>query len=134
MNEYIEEALRRISQFEADHRDGDVYTITPPALTIATVHAQLASADALDRIAVLLERLTGTIDANLAEKIAAAQVIEQRFGNILDLLVMGANDGSHHKNWALDQIAREILGPAYDNWAAAEEHGWSNVTENAIAP
>ncbi len=59
-------------------------------------------------------------------------MVEQRFDEMLELLALGANDGAHHKDWVLDQIARLILGPAYERWAA--ENGWDNVTDNAIAP
>ncbi len=86
----------------------------------------------LDRIAGFFDRLAGEQDAEQAEKIAAAQVVEQRFDEMLELLALGANDGAHHKDWVLDQIARLILGPAYERWAA--ENGWDNVTDNAIAP
>lgn len=93
-------------------------------------HAQ-AIADPLSRIAEFFDRLA---DDQLSERLDAAQVIESRFARLIELLTLGAGDGAHHKDWVLDQIARELLGPAYDNWAAVEEHGWSNVTDNAIAP
>lgn len=30
-------------------------------------------------------------------------------------------DGSHHKQWVLDQIARVILGDGYEGWAESPD-------------
>ena len=50
----------------------------------------------------------------VAELLAEAQMREQR---VLDLIVdYGWIDGSHHKQWVLDQIMRVILGADYDSF------------------
>lgn len=49
---------------------------------------------------------------------------EQLKGKILELVLdyIGC-DGAHHKQYALDQIARTILGDGYDEFVAEYENG-----------
>ncbi len=39
----------------------------------------------------------------------------------------GGNDGGHHKQWVLDQVARALLGDRYAQWRL--EHGGQNWEE-----
>jgi hypothetical protein len=118
-----------LAQFGPEHPDTAKAQVWATMLVAEQI---AAAAEPLHRIAAFLDQLGDEMHGEVAEKLAAAQVIERKFGELLEPLAMGANDGAHHKDWVLDQIARTLLGPAYDEWAAANE--WSNVTDNAIAP
>lgn len=104
----------------------------PASLAQAAIHVQLATADALERIAGFFDRLGGEQDVEQAEKLRAAEVIEQRFARLIELLAMAPAKDSYQTNWILDEMASELLGPAYANWAA--ETGWSIIAGNAVAP
>jgi hypothetical protein len=94
-----------------------------PVSAKAAVHAQLASADALDRIAEFFDRLGAEQDAERQQRIAAAEVISDRFTQVVGLFTQLAG-GTWTTYEALDQVARVILGPAYEPWAA--DNNWNN--------
>ena len=50
----------------------------------------------------------------IEEKVTAAMEIVADYGGI---------DGGHHKQYALDQIARALLGDQYESWVKNWEHG-----------
>lgn len=54
--------------------------------------------------------------------------------DLLDLSTYGQIDGSHHKNWVIDQMVRTMLGDNYEtfvNWYEDEgEYEW----DTGIAP
>lgn len=35
----------------------------------------------------------------------------------------GGIDGGHHKQWVLDQVVRELTGPAYAEWVREQKDG-----------
>jgi hypothetical protein len=47
-------------------------------------------------------------------KIKEALLIIERFGGI---------DGSHHKQWVIDQVARKLLGSRYEEWVKEIKNG-----------
>ena len=49
------------------------------------------------------------------EKIEQAMKLIEQYGHV---------DGEHHKQWLLDQVARVLMGSAYEGWAEPEEGGW----------
>ena len=49
-----------------------------------------------------------------AERIAAAIQLAVRYGGI---------DGSHHKNWVIDQIVRVLAGERYEQVVADAKNG-----------
>jgi hypothetical protein len=55
----------------------------------------------------------------MAIKYGALEVIE-RFGGI---------DGSHHKQWVIDQIARALLGDKYEEWTKEMRGKYDPKTE-----
>lgn len=60
---------------------------------------------------------------------------EQRIEAVLDLFhYFGQTDGDHHKAWVIDQTARILLGPGYEQWVEVyrgdDEYEW----DEGIAP
>lgn len=50
--------------------------------------------------------------------------MESKLKEILDLISdYGGIDGSHHKQWLLDRIVRELTGDDYEKWVAEWEDG-----------
>jgi len=65
--------------------------------------------------------------------------MSQKEENILCLIDRyGGIDGGHHKQWLLDQIAREITGDNYDDWVreyqSGEDGPMTYVWDTGIAP
>lgn len=48
-------------------------------------------------------------DSSLSERVEAALEMVLRYGGI---------DGSHHKDWVLDQVVRVLTGPAYGDFVS----------------
>ncbi len=49
---------------------------------------------------------------------------DHRINEALSLIShFGSIDGSHHKQWVLDQIVRTLLGDDYEKWVAAQKMG-----------
>lgn len=53
---------------------------------------------------------------------------------VLDFCALGQIDGSHHKTWVIDQIARTILGDKYDEFVEWYEQDGEYEWEIGIAP
>ena len=52
--------------------------------------------------------------AELTHRVSAALAIAQRYGGI---------DGTHHKEWVIDQMVRCMTGEFYDVWVACQKRG-----------
>lgn len=44
----------------------------------------------------------------------------------------GSIDGSHHKQWVIDQIARVILGDEYGKWAESRREYDEEVDDDCV--
>lgn len=40
---------------------------------------------------------------------------------LVRIMHYGGFDGAHHKQWVLDQVARDLLGNEYEDWVARYE-------------
>lgn len=68
-----------------------------------------------------------------AEVAEAAQGMSERALAARDALALGIYDGAHHKNYALDQAARALLGDGYAAWVASQP-GWAELAEGSCPP
>jgi hypothetical protein len=49
---------------------------------------------------------------------------ESRAGTAMNIIErFGGFDDGHHKAWVIDQVARALMGPRYDEWAASMAEG-----------
>lgn len=39
------------------------------------------------------------------------------------LAIASQPDGSHHKDWVIDQMVRALVGDGYDRWVADRKNG-----------
>jgi hypothetical protein len=46
-----------------------------------------------------------------------------RIAEALDIAEYGQTDGSHHKDWVIDQMVRALTGDNYDEWVRAYRDG-----------
>lgn len=60
-----------------------------------------------------VETLQNRLEAAEAAAMAALKIIER----------FGADDGAHHKQWVIDQVARALLAEDYDRWVAKMKDG-----------
>lgn len=81
-----------------------------------------------DRMAEEINDLRAKLDAVKAQKDEAATII----------LEWGDIDGSHHKQWTLDQALRTLLGDDYDEtvteWCMGEDGPHTYEWDEGIAP
>jgi hypothetical protein len=46
----------------------------------------------------------------------------------------GMTDGTHHKQWVLDQVARALTGDGYSNWVKEMNQPGYEPWDEGIAP
>lgn len=60
---------------------------------------------------------------------------KEKVSKALDLIfTYGGIDGSHHKDWLIDQLARTLTQEGYDDWVANYENGDEYTWETGVAP
>lgn len=56
---------------------------------------------------------------------------EERIANAVNIASQyGPDEGSHHKDWVIDQMCRALLGTGYNAWRSLRRPYWSE----GIAP
>lgn len=70
----------------------------------------MTARDELAQLSVAVDTMYGELD-DLRQRIDAAMSVA------LDAVY----DGAHHKQWVVDQMARALMGDAYDAW---KPDGW----------
>lgn len=63
------------------------------------------------------------------------KILLNKVDKSLDLIFRYSGiDGSHHKQWVLDQVVRTLTGEHYDEWVSGYEDGDQYSWDEGIAP
>ena len=61
-------------------------------------------------------------------------MMEERIKKALEVATWGGVDGSHHKQWVIDQMVRVLAGDGYGAWLDEYTEGGEYEWDEGIAP